>query len=145
MLTGEYPLATNDEKMIDEHILRGEYVFHDFLSPSCLALVKAMLVNDPKKRLTLFEIVNSEWVLLNGGIDLNEDSSLQEQVVASLSKLDVNNNNHVFKFLEPIFVKMQECGLSKELIIKCLHKETLNHVRATFLLYLDDIFLGSLK
>lgn len=48
--------------MIEECILKEEYSFSEDLSLDVLTLIKGMLNNDPKKRLTLSQVLTSEWL-----------------------------------------------------------------------------------
>ena len=69
MLTGSHPFNTDDPKELFKHIFNGEMIVEnmiddkeDTLSAAAITLVKDMIKNDPKERLSAKEALQSKWM-----------------------------------------------------------------------------------
>ena len=62
MLSGKLPFQGDNTQMIFESVLSGKYIIPDYLSPGCKNLIKKILEIDPKKRISIREIINHPFI-----------------------------------------------------------------------------------
>ena len=79
MVTGQLPFYGKNKSELFQSILKCEPEYPDYLSKICKDLIESILVNDPKKRITIEEIKKSDFYLqgkelckANYNIDLEE-------------------------------------------------------------------------
>ena len=70
MLTGQHPFNTDDPKELFKHIFNGEMIVEnmiddqeDKLSTAAINLVKDMIKNDPRERLSAKQALQSKWMV----------------------------------------------------------------------------------
>ena len=57
MLTGKYPFSSKKSNGLMKHILKNEVVYPDSMQLKHIAILKKMLNKDPKKRLSVQNIM----------------------------------------------------------------------------------------
>lgn len=62
LVCGVLPFKPTDLVNLYDKVLKGEYEVPGFMSAECADLISKMLVVDPKKRLTITEIMEHPWV-----------------------------------------------------------------------------------
>ncbi len=79
MVCGDVPFEGETNKELFKNIVECEPEYPDFLSNDCKKMIKSILVNDPKRRITIEKIKESEFYLkgkklckINYEIDLDE-------------------------------------------------------------------------
>ena len=79
MVCGDVPFEGETNKELFKNIVECEPEYPDFLSNDCIKIIKSILVNDPKRRITIEKIKESEFYLkgkklckINYEIDLDE-------------------------------------------------------------------------
>ena len=79
MVCGDVPFEGETNKELFKNIIECEPEYPDFLSDDCKKIIKSILVNDPKRRITIEKIKESEFYLkgkklckINYEIDLDE-------------------------------------------------------------------------
>ncbi|CAK7902128.1 serine/threonine protein kinase Kin1p [[Candida] anglica] len=67
LVCGKVPFDDKSVSVLHEKIKRGNVEYPEFLSKECVSLLSRMLVVDPLKRATLYEIIQHPW--MNRGYD----------------------------------------------------------------------------
>lgn len=87
LVCGKVPFDDKSVSVLHEKIKRGNVEYPEFLSKECVSLLSRMLVVDPLKRATLYEIMQHPW--MNRGYDHPPSSYVPKRVPLSLP-LDPN-------------------------------------------------------
>lgn len=74
MLFGCVPFKANNMDDLHKLIQKGELRFPEYASPEAIELIRRLIVVDPKKRLSIPEILNSAWLK-----EIREDSDDSEE------------------------------------------------------------------
>lgn len=74
MLCGTVPFKASNLEDLHKLILKGEFTFPNELSTEAQALVRGMILLEPKARLTVPEILSHSWLK-----ETNEDESDEEE------------------------------------------------------------------
>ena len=93
MLGGVQPFKANSIKELEKNIKKGDFKPLEEVSSEANNLIKGMLQVNPKKRLTVDEILNHPWL---SKVDLNQRQKLNlftEAEKVLMSKFDVNYLN----------------------------------------------------
>ena len=93
MLGGVQPFKANSIKELEKNIKKGDFKPLEEVSSEANNLIKGMLQVNPKKRLTVDEILNHPWL---SKVDLNQRQKLNlftEAEKILMSKFDVNYLN----------------------------------------------------
>lgn len=82
LLCGKVPFDDTSVPELHEKIKKGKVQYPDFLSSECVSLLSRMLVVDPLKRATLYEVCQHSWI--NRGYDLPVNSYLPPRTPLTL-------------------------------------------------------------
>lgn len=108
MLCGHLPFYEEDNQLMYDKIIRGDYDIPKFLSNDAKDIIKKILEVDPKKRLNFEEIKNHPWFniinkkyMIFKGIDVDADIiPIDEDIVEKMEKIGINKietRYHVLK------------------------------------------------
>ena len=108
MLCGHLPFYEEDNQLMYDKIIRGDYDIPKFLSNDAKDIIKKILEVDPKRRLNFEEIKNHPWFniinkkyMIFKGIDVDADIiPVDEDIVERMEKFGINKietRYHVLK------------------------------------------------
>ena len=108
MLCGHLPFYEEDNQLMYDKILKGDYDIPKFLSDEAKDIIKKILEVDPKKRSNFEEIKNHPWFniinkkyMIFKGIDVDADIiPVDEEIVEKMEKIGINKietRYHVLK------------------------------------------------
>ena len=108
MLCGHLPFYEEDNQLMYDKIIRGDYDIPKFLSNDAKDIIKKILEVDPKRRLNFGEIKNHPWFniinkkyMIFKGIDVDADIiPVDEDIVERMEKFGINKietRYHVLK------------------------------------------------
>ena len=96
MICGYLPFEDDDNEVLYDKICKGKFVIPNHVSEKARDLLNKILVTDPKKRLTIYQIKHHPWfslyndkgkLMINDGLILNKFVvPIDEEVVSSMSK-----------------------------------------------------------
>ncbi len=95
LVCGKVPFDDKSVLVLHEKIKRGNVEYPDFVSKECISLLSRMLVVDPLKRATLYEIMHHPWMLR--GYDHVPSSYLPKRAPLQLP-LDPTIIKHIASF-----------------------------------------------
>ena len=78
MLCGTVPFKASNLEDLHKLILKGEFTFPNELTSEAQKLVKGMIVLEPKKRLTVPEILSHEWLKETNDEESDDDDDENE-------------------------------------------------------------------
>ena len=90
MLCGTVPLKASNLEDLHKLILKGEFTFPNELTTEAQALVRGMILLEPRARLTVPEILSHQWLK-----ETNEDESDEEEENAEETDKDGKNTSAV--------------------------------------------------
>lgn len=101
MLFGCVPFKANNMDDLHKLIQKGEITFPDDASPEAIELIKGLIVVDPKKRLSIPQILDSPWLK-----EICEDSEDSEdenkEEVAEENNPSTKNNDDESELIKEI-------------------------------------------
>ena len=108
MLCGHLPFYEEDNQLMYDKIIKGEYDIPKFLSNDAKDIIKKILEVDPKKRINFDEIKKHPWFniidknyMMFRGIDTEEDIiPIDEDVVEQMEKIGINKIETRFHVLK---------------------------------------------
>ena len=108
MLCGHLPFYEEDNQLMYDKIIRGDYDIPKFLSNDAKDIIKKILEVDPKKRLNFEEIKNHPWFniinkkyMIFKGIDVDADIiPVDEDIVEKMEKIGINKIETRFHVLK---------------------------------------------
>ena len=96
MICGYLPFEDDDNEILYDKICKGKFIIPNHVSEKARDLLNKILVTDPKKRLTIYQIKNHPWfslynnkgkLMISDGLILNKYVvPIDEEVVSSMSK-----------------------------------------------------------
>ena len=98
MLCGHLPFYEEDNQLMFDKIIEGQYIIPQFLSEEAKDIIKKILEVDPNKRLNFEEIKEHPWFniinkkyMMYKGIDIEENIiPIDEDIVAQMEKYGIN-------------------------------------------------------
>ncbi|CAH8438189.1 unnamed protein product [Heterobilharzia americana] len=125
LVSGSLPFQeTNDSETLTK-IMDCDYSMPSHLSPECKRLISRLLIRDPQKRAHLDDIVQDDWLRIDG-----EDLPIELFSVPLISREHLSFEDHM-----EILSKMAEGKLaSVEEIQSTLDRNEYNHIAATYYL-----------
>ena len=108
MLCGHLPFYEEDNQLMYDKIIKGEYDIPKFLSNDAKDIIKKILEVDPKKRINFDEIKKHPWFniidknyMMFRGIDTEEDIiPLDEDIIEQMEKIGINKIETRFHVLK---------------------------------------------
>ena len=108
MLCGHLPFYEEDNQLMYDKIIKGEFNVPEFLSDEAKDIIKKILEVDPKKRLNFEEIKSHPWFniidkkyMMYKGMDIENDIiPIDEDIVEEMEKFGINKietRYHVLK------------------------------------------------
>jgi 5'-AMP-activated protein kinase catalytic alpha subunit len=96
MICGYLPFEDEDNEALYDKICRGKFVIPNHVTENARDLINKILVTDPKKRLTIYQIKHHPWfslyndkgkLMISDGLVLSKIvEPIDEEVVSSMSK-----------------------------------------------------------
>ena len=108
MLCGHLPFYEEDNQLMFDKIIKGDYEIPKFLSDEARDIIKKILEVDPEKRLNFEEIKNHPWFniinkkyMIYKGFDIDADIiPVDEDIIEQMEKIGINKietRYHVLK------------------------------------------------
>ena len=144
MLCGRLPYSESKEDILLKKIMNHEYVVPSFVSKSACSLIHAMLSIDPKKRITIPEIIRHPWFnivepKMCPGLSLDtQKPPVDEEIINQMIKYgyDVNQcreaimNNHYVTLTAVYYLLLKKHILNGGTSVSDLEsKEYLNYLK----------------
>ncbi|ODV68570.1 Pkinase-domain-containing protein [Hyphopichia burtonii NRRL Y-1933] len=82
LVCGKVPFDDQEVAVLHEKIKRGDVEYPSFLTKECISILSRMLVVDPTKRATLYEIMQHPW--LNKGYDFTVSNYVPKRIPLAL-------------------------------------------------------------
>ncbi|XP_006812753.1 LOW QUALITY PROTEIN: serine/threonine-protein kinase SIK3-like [Saccoglossus kowalevskii] len=132
LVVGSLPFDGSTLQSLRLRVLEGRYRIPFYMSTECEHLIKNMLVLDPKKRITIDQVVSHKWM------NMNESDPTFDQLI-----LDSSNQSHLEPVEDPIselvIEHMVHLRFDKERILKSLDVKSYDHHSAVYHLLLDKL------
>ena len=108
MLCGHLPFYEEDNQLMYDKIIKGEYNISNFLSDEAKDIIKKILEVDPKKRLNFEEIKEHPWFniidkkyIMYKGIDIDDNIiPIDEDIIEQIEQLGINKIKTRFNILK---------------------------------------------
>ena len=128
MLTANMPFKAQTVSGLKKQILEGDYTMPEFLSKECQFLISGILKLDPKSRITLEQIKNSDWLMAKKFPDALPKDNIQVP-----SEITCNENGPSLSPAEKMARnKLREYGISVEMIEEAKSKGSRSSVIGTY-------------
>jgi serine/threonine protein kinase len=119
LVTGNLPFDDDNDKILKEKIARVEYTIPDWLSSECVYLIEGILQQVPSERLSISEILDSEWVR-------GYNEPVKRDFEFGTTKKELN-----------LVVKLVSLGLNVESILESVYSKKCNQMTAMWYLLLE--------
>mgnify|MGYP002626745486 FL=1 len=108
MLCGHLPFYEEDNQLMYDKIIKGDYNVSNFLSEEAKDIIKKILEVDPKKRLSFEEIKEHPWFniidkkyMMYKGIDIDDNIiPIDEDIVEQMEQIGINKIETRFNLLK---------------------------------------------
>lgn len=115
LVCGKVPFDDQSVSVLHEKIKRGNVEYPGFLSKECISLLSRMLVVDPTKRATLFEVIQHPW--MNRGYDFTQpcyipkrkplELPLDPEIIKSIASFDIGTVQSITEELASILTSVE--------------------------------------
>lgn len=115
LVCGKVPFDDQSVSILHEKIKRGNVEYPSFLSKECVSLLSRMLVVDPTKRASLFEVVQHPW--MNRGYEAPQscylpkrkplELPLDPEIVKSIASFDIGTVQSVTEEMTSILTSVE--------------------------------------
>lgn len=148
LVCGAFPFDGENLHALRDRVISGRFRIPYFMSSECESLLRKMLVVDPKRRISISQIMQHHWLVSNsrfqmkGEIDMyvslcnREDLSLRFHDVA-ISDRKRPQLNEIYH--EHILTTMENAGIDRQKTIEALEKDDYNNFHAIYNLLLDRL------
>ncbi|XP_035230297.1 serine/threonine-protein kinase NIM1-like [Stegodyphus dumicola] len=138
MLTASMPFKATTVAGLKKQILEGDYTIPDYLSSDCHFLVLGILKQDPKSRITLDQIMRSNWLSIQNFPEALPRDKLQTPTEncsengVGLSVIEITTRQ-----------KLKELGITEEMIEESKSKGSRSSVMGTYRIVLHKVLAES--
>ncbi|KAK6197870.1 uncharacterized protein RJT21DRAFT_122679 [Scheffersomyces amazonensis] len=115
LVCGKVPFDDQSVSVLHEKIKKGNVEYPDFLSRECISLLSRMLVVDPTKRASLFEVLQHPW--MNKGYDYKVSSYLPKripltlpldgEIIKTIASFDLGSIQHITEELTNVLTSVE--------------------------------------
>ncbi|RWS11035.1 serine/threonine-protein kinase NIM1-like protein, partial [Dinothrombium tinctorium] len=150
MMTSTMPFKAQTVSILKKLILEGDYTIPNYLSFECQSVIKGLLQNDPKDRLTLSQLQKCEWLKdqtfpaclptykvalpsITNEADAKEASEESEKIATSSSSPMVSRDE------SETIRQLQELGIAENMIKENMEKGVRSNVMGTYRIILHRV------
>lgn len=129
LVCGILPFDGETLHILRDRVISGRFRIPYFMSSECESLIRRMLVIDPKKRLTMSQVCQHQWMAAADPV-VKEDPMLSEQMRAMSASADGPYNDHIIRL-------MHKCKIDEHKTIQSLRAKAFDNYTAIYHLLLD--------
>uniref|UniRef100_A0A1A8C955 non-specific serine/threonine protein kinase n=2 Tax=Nothobranchius kadleci TaxID=1051664 RepID=A0A1A8C955_NOTKA len=130
LVCGALPFDGPTLPVLRQRVLEGRFRIPYFMTEDCEHLIRRMLVLDPSKRLSLAQIKEHKWMLL--------DVPVQRPVLYQQS-LSTEGETGVGEYSEQVLRLMHSLGIDQHKTIESLQNKSYNHFAAIYYLLVERL------
>ncbi|KAM5246749.1 serine/threonine-protein kinase SIK2 isoform 2-T2 [Ctenodactylus gundi] len=128
LVCGALPFDGPTLPILRQRVLEGRFRIPYFMSEDCEHLIRRMLVLDPSKRLTIAQIKEHKWMLI--------EVPVQRPVLYSQEH---ENEPCIGEFNEQVLRLMHSLGIDQQKTIESLQNKSYNHFAAIYFLLVERL------
>ncbi|ELW64243.1 Serine/threonine-protein kinase SIK2 [Tupaia chinensis] len=128
LVCGALPFDGPTLPILRQRVLEGRFRIPYFMSEDCEHLIRRMLVLDPSKRLTIAQIKEHKWMLI--------EVPIQRPV---LYPQEQENEPSIGEFNEQVLRLMHSLGIDQQKTIESLENKSYNHFAAIYFLLVERL------
>ncbi|XP_020021432.1 serine/threonine-protein kinase SIK2 isoform X3 [Castor canadensis] len=128
LVCGALPFDGPTLPILRQRVLEGRFRIPYFMSEDCEHLIRRMLVLDPSKRLTIAQIKEHKWMLI--------EVPVQRPV---LYPQEQENEPSIGEFNEQVLRLMHSLGIDQQKTIESLQNKSYNHFAAIYFLLVERL------
>uniref|UniRef100_A0A8C2VUC3 non-specific serine/threonine protein kinase n=1 Tax=Chinchilla lanigera TaxID=34839 RepID=A0A8C2VUC3_CHILA len=128
LVCGALPFDGPTLPILRQRVLEGRFRIPYFMSEDCEHLIRRMLVLDPSKRLTIAQIKEHKWMLI--------EVPVQRPV---LYPQEQENEPSLGEFNEQVLRLMHSLGIDQQKTIESLQNKSYNHFAAIYFLLVERL------
>ncbi|XP_042636290.1 serine/threonine-protein kinase SIK2 [Orycteropus afer afer] len=128
LVCGALPFDGPTLPVLRQRVLEGRFRIPYFMSEDCEHLIRRMLVLDPSKRLTIAQIKEHKWMLV--------EVPVQRPVLYSQGQ---ENEPSIGEFNEQVLRLMHSLGIDQQKTIESLQNKSYNHFAAIYYLLVERL------
>ncbi|XP_036992061.2 serine/threonine-protein kinase SIK2 isoform X2 [Artibeus jamaicensis] len=128
LVCGALPFDGPTLPILRQRVLEGRFRIPYFMSEDCEHLIRRMLVLDPSKRLTIAQIKEHKWMLI--------EVPVQRPVLYSQGQ---ENEPSIGEFNEQVLRLMHSLGIDQQKTIESLQNKSYNHFAAIYYLLVERL------
>ncbi|XP_021566181.1 serine/threonine-protein kinase SIK2, partial [Carlito syrichta] len=129
LVCGALPFDGPTLPILRQRVLEGRFRIPYFMSEDCEHLIRRMLVLDPSKRLTIAQIKEHKWMLVEVPVQRPVLYPPQEQ----------ENEPSIGEFNEQVLRLMHSLGIDQQKTIESLQNKSYNHFAAIYFLLVERL------
>ncbi|XP_029419266.1 serine/threonine-protein kinase SIK2 isoform X2 [Nannospalax galili] len=128
LVCGALPFDGPTLPILRQRVLEGRFRIPYFMSEDCEHLIRRMLVLDPSKRLTIAQIKEHKWMLI--------EVPVQRTI---LYPQEQENEPSIGEFNEQVLRLMHSLGIDQQKTIESLQNKSYNHFAAIYFLLVERL------
>ncbi|XP_008580893.1 PREDICTED: serine/threonine-protein kinase SIK2 [Galeopterus variegatus] len=128
LVCGALPFDGPTLPILRQRVLEGRFRIPYFMSEDCEHLIRRMLVLDPSKRLTIAQIKEHKWMLIEVPVQR-----------ALLYPQEQENEPSIGEFNEQVLRLMHSLGIDQQKTIESLQDKSYNHFAAIYFLLVERL------
>ncbi|XP_036921451.1 serine/threonine-protein kinase SIK2 isoform X2 [Sturnira hondurensis] len=128
LVCGALPFDGPTLPILRQRVLEGRFRIPYFMSEDCEHLIRRMLVLDPSKRLTIAQIKEHKWMVI--------EVPVQRPVLYSQGQ---ENEPSIGEFNEQVLRLMHSLGIDQQKTIESLQNKSYNHFAAIYYLLVERL------
>eukprot|EP00069_Balaena_mysticetus_P018742 bmy_11670T0 len=128
LVCGALPFDGPTLPILRQRVLEGRFRIPYFMSEDCEHLIRRMLVLDPSKRLTIAQIKEHKWMLV--------EVPVQRPVLYPQGQ---ENEPSIGEFNEQVLRLMHGLGIDQQKTIEALQNKSYNHFAAIYYLLVERL------
>ncbi|XP_033620210.1 serine/threonine-protein kinase SIK2 isoform X2 [Fukomys damarensis] len=128
LVCGALPFDGPTLPILRQRVLEGRFRIPYFMSEDCEHLIRRMLVLDPSKRLTIAQIKEHKWMLI--------EVPVQRPVLYTQEQ---ENEPSIGEFNEQVLRLMHSLGIDQQKTIESLQNKSYNHFAAIYFLLVERL------
>uniref|UniRef100_A0A8D0E8A6 non-specific serine/threonine protein kinase n=1 Tax=Salvator merianae TaxID=96440 RepID=A0A8D0E8A6_SALMN len=128
LVCGALPFDGPTLPILRQRVLEGRFRIPYFMSEECEHLIRRMLVLDPSKRLTIAQIKEHKWMLV--------EVPVQRPVLYSQGQ---ENEPSIGEYNEQVLRLMHSLGIDQQKTIESLQNKSYNHFAAIYFLLIERL------
>lgn len=130
LVCGALPFDGPSLPVLRRRVLEGRFRIPYFMSEDCEHLIRRMLVLDPSKRLTIAQIKEHKWMLL--------EVPVQRPVLYQQGALE-DSESRMGEYNEQVLRLMHSLGIDQHKTIESLQNKSYNHFAAIYYLLVERL------